>query len=419
MTARTRNRDLRTANVGTYYTRVGPTTTTRSVLRGTTEACEDHIGNWTVVNPLSLRTNITSYPTLSGVQLTGGGLVDKEFTHFPIGYHPGPTDPRIGFPAHSAPELSALAWKILSETNPSAPHVSIPSFIGELKDFLSLIKGNGESVLDLIKGGKRSKLFLKGLSGWTYGALKESVTPRRLVSQVAQGYVSWRWALKPLYHDLQALLHFTKAVNNRLAWLHHLRQGKVLKRRVHLGTSEIVQSPVNATLHSEGAIISGKRQLTYTRKMWGTAQWKLVPGSEIPELGGSRLDKLANALAAGFTDHEALATAWQLCPWSWLIDWFTNIQDTIQATNNTIGCTWANIAFMRTTISHATFTVVSKPAWVTVSSDYYFERSIRKERIPIVPLLPFSLTYLPILEYRKWSILAALAASSRLISPGR
>jgi hypothetical protein len=380
---------------------------------GLTQSNQDHVGNFTVVNPLSIRNNETSYPVLNG-SLFVGATKTREFASFPIGYKPGPVDPYVGYPAHTAPQLSALAWEILSGTNPSAPHVSIPSFIGELKDFLSLIKGNGESVLDLFKGGKKSQIFLKSLKGWSYGALKDSLKPGNLLPQLAEGYIAYRWALKPLYHDLMELMKFQKAVNDRLNWLYHLRQGKVLRRRVHLSTSKIEGTPTNVLLHSQGALIDGTRQIDYTRKVWGTAQWKLEPGSILPQKGAAELKSLAQCLAAGFTSHEVLATAWQLCPWSWLIDWFGNLQDTIQATNNTIGCTWANIALMRTTTSVATYKVTAKPAWVDVSNHFYFERSVRKDRIPIVPLLPFSLTYLPILDAGKWSILAAIASTKRL-----
>jgi len=172
---------------------------------------------------------------------------------------------------------------------------------------------------------------------------------------------------------------------------------------------------VFATLHSQGAIIDGRRQVDYTREVWGTAQWKLKPDSELPQLGAGRLNETAHLLAAGFTSAEKLAVAWQLMPWSWLIDWFTDIETTILATNNSIGCLWQKVALMVKTTSVANFTVTTKPAWVDLNG-FYYERSVRKERYPVVPLLPFSFSVLPILDSGKWSILGALA-TSRLLSP--
>lgn len=419
MTARHRQRSLRTNVTGTYWSNIGPTTVTRTMQVGTGEINDDHVGNFTVVNPLGIWSNTESYPTLSGQLITGfPPVLVKEFTGFPIGYRPKAPDPRLGFPAYTTPQLSALAWQILAGTNPNTPHVSIPSFIGELKDFLSLIKGNGESVLDLFKGSKKGSVFLKNLDGWTWKAIVGSLSSgRKIVQQAAEGYISYRWALRPLYHDLMDLLRFTRAVDNRLMEMYALRDGKTLKRRVHLESSMNITAPTNVTLHSEGAIIDGTRQITYTSETWGTAQWKLNPSSKLPQLGYGPLKETAYRLAAGFTSHEALATAWQLMPWSWLIDWFAQIDDTIAATNNTLGTLWSHLALMRKTTSIVSYKVTAKPSWVVISDNYYTERGVRKDRYPVEPILPFTLNFLPILTNAQWSILGALATSRHLSPP--
>lgn len=429
MPARHRDRDLRQALSGTYWSNLGPTTVTRTMHVGLQESSEDYIGNFDVVNPLDLYRKEVSYPTLSGTRYNSGGTKLREFVDFPLGYRPGVTDPRIGYPSYSFPELSALAWKILAETNPSAPHVSLPSFAGELKDWMGLIKSNGDAVLDIVRhfrGNSATRNVFKRLAkaGWAFGSLEkgrvaESLSIGELIPSIGSAYLNWRWALKPLYNDLRAMLDFTKAVNDRLTWLYHLRTGKYLRRRCHLGTSRKRTGPTNVTLHSEGTIITGKRTVDYTSEVWGTAQWKLDPASQIPQMGVPRLEALAKALSLGLTSSESLATAWQLCPWSWFIDWFTNLDDTIAATNNAIGCTWSKIALMRKTTSVATYTVnlPLQDSWVILGNQYHYELGVRKERWPITPVLPFSLTYLPILDGGKWSILGAIASQKRLIAP--
>lgn len=380
MPARVRTRDLRSTRVGTLeYFPPGPLLVTQSMPVGERDYCSDTHGQHTQVNSLEITHRYESYPVLSGTLYNSGGSKNRTFTNFPLGYRPGPLDPRTEFPALTAPQLSALAWRILAETNPSAPHVSLPSFAGELKDFLSLIRGRGATLLQ----------------------------------QVAQGYISWRWAIKPLYNDLQALLKFTEAANERLRWLYKLRAGKTLRRRCLLGTSVVDKPVTNVLLHSQGAIINGKSRTRFTSKMWGTAQWKLAPDNDLPEMGYGPLKEMAQHLALGLRSEEWLATAWQLTPWSWFADWFANIDDTITACNNSIGCTWEKICFMRTTECIRTYEVdwQTKPAWVEVSNDYHVERFVRKERIPVSPILPFSLSYLPLFDEGKWSILAAIAAS--------
>jgi len=396
---------------------------------GLQQSNEDYVGNFDAVNPLDIYWRATSYPTLSGTRYNAMGTKLREFTDFPLGYKPGVTDPRIGFPSYSFPELSALAWKILAETNPSAPHVSLPSFAGELKDWLGLLKSNGDALLDIgraWRGNSATRNVLRRLAraGWTFGSLESgrvarSISAGELIPSIGQAYLSWRWALKPLYNDLRNLVNFTKAVNDRLNWLYHLRQGKALRRRCHLGVSRTKTGPTNVTLHSEGTLISGTRTVDYTSEVWGTAQWKLDAGSLIPQLGFGRLKALSKALALGLTSSEALATTWQLFPWSWFVDWFANLGDTIAACNNAIGLTWDKIALMRKTTSIASYKVnlPLQDAWVKLGNQFHYEIGVRKERWPIVPVLPFSLSYLPLIDGGKWSILGAIASQKRLIAP--
>jgi hypothetical protein len=260
--------------------------------------------------------------------------------------------------------------------------VSVPTFVGELKDLPGLVKGYGDNLL----------------------------------KNVANGYLSWRWAIKPMINDLRKLLNFTKAVDDRVRWLMKLRSGETLRRRVNLGTVTVMATPnLNLLVHSEGCTIRGDFQVRYDKKSWGTAQWKLLPDSLLPTLGYGPLEGMAQRLALGFTDHEALATAWELAPWSWLTDWFSNVGDVIAATNNSVGCTWSDVCYMQTL--EATRSCVFKPSPASnqfaldgLSGRNYFLRMLRKERYVVFPVLPLPVPQLPILTNGQWSILAALAA---------
>jgi hypothetical protein len=119
----------------------------------------------------------------------------------PIADKPAATNPTAKFGSLTGIDLNNLAWAILAGTNPQVPHVSVPSFIGELKDLPSLVKGYGDGLL----------------------------------KAVANANLSWRWAIRPMIGDLRKLCAFQKAMNNRLTELYALRTGKVLRRRCHLG----------------------------------------------------------------------------------------------------------------------------------------------------------------------------------------
>jgi hypothetical protein len=167
-------------------------------------------------------------------------------------------------------------------------------------------------------------------------------------------------------------------------------------------------------LHSGGATIRGAVDVTYDKELWGTAQWKLLPDSQLPSLGFAPLKNLAGRLATGLTSHEALATAWELTPWSWLADWFGNVGDVIAATNNSVGLTWSKIALMRRSFSR--FSVKVNPAlsdsWPKIDSDWVVDWT-RKERYPAFPVIPFPTPTLPVLTGKHLSILASLAVLRR------
>jgi len=372
---RHREQDLRYLKIGTYVSPIGPTTFYRQALEGFRRVCDDVIGGYPAPQDFSLMESFSFYPTLN---CFGN---NRTWTDCPVGYQPAVPDPRTFYPALTGLDRNAKAWEILAKTNPSKPHVSLPTFVGELKDLPGLVKGYGDNLL----------------------------------KNVANGYLSWRWAVKPMISDLRKLFNFVKAVDDRTIMLMRLRAGATLRRRVQLGSSVDLASPqVNLHVHSEGCAVRGTFQARYAYKAWGSAQWKLLPESVLPQLGFGPLREKAVNLTLGLTSHEALAAAWELTPWSWLADWFANTGDLIAATNNSVGCTWQNVCYMRTseaTLNCVYNTALSDGFAITgLRNQQYNLRMLRKERYVCFPVIPVPVPQLPILTSGQWSILAALAA---------
>jgi hypothetical protein len=163
-------------------------------------------------------------------------------------------------------------------------------------------------------------------------------------------------------------------------------------------------------LHSFYYSLNGWSQRIYTAEVWGSAEWKIEPSSNIPEMDDEELKLFSRRLALGITSHEALAAAWELAPWSWLADWFGNVGTMIAATNNSIGATWGRICVMRRSkgTNLVTIDYPNSSSWATVSGVWRLAME-RKDRHPVFPVLPFPLPHLPILTSGKWSILASLA----------
>jgi len=301
----------------------------------------------------------------------------------------------------STADFNSFAWEILARTNPQVPHVSVPAAIGELKDLPAFVKGWGDDLLKAVSRGSS-----KGLSS----------SVRRTVGLAANANLSWRWVIKPMANDLRKLFNFTRAVNNRLDGLYSLRDGRVMKRRCHFGNAQAVTyDEANHWFHAGfGVLLQGPLKTTWTKEVWGTAQWKLSPDSDLPERGFAELKGLAQRLAFGITTHEALAAAWELTPWSWLADWFGNVGDIIAATNNSADLQWSKLCLMRHMYCYVDADIdrsVSTP-WVTLDRDYALTWE-RKERWPVFPVIPFPLPTLPILTGGQLSILASLAALRR------
>jgi hypothetical protein len=400
--SRTRSRDLRVTISGTYTPPLPQVPVQGTANVGVREDCEDIVYNFEAVNPFSMYTREEHYPVLNGYRLSGSTVI-RSFTDFPVGYKPGAADPRSVYPALLPTEISDLAWSTLAATNPNKPQVEVPSFVGELKDFFQLIRGRGE----------------------------------HLIKQAAQGYIAWRWVLRPLWSDLQKMLKFQSAVNQYAEMLHNLQNGKVMRKRVTLRKRSTTGTPSNVTIHSTGATFSGKSRVDGSEEVWGTANWKLAPLTRLPRLmklksrewleshsqrGWLENEKFLNALASGTAEwsqkgilsHDALATAWELCPWSWLIDWATNYGDIIAATRNAIPVTYSNVAIMRKTIAIRRFyDIGTDPTWALLTmKGTYLETATRKERYRPV-LLPFSLPcFMPLIQGGHWQILAALAVTS-------
>lgn len=268
------------------------------------------------------------------------------------------------------------AWTILANTNPSNAHFSVPTFIGELKDVPSLFKSWGDNLL----------------------------------SMVASGYITWKWALRPMVSDVQAMMTFQKAVDDRIRMLEKLKTVKYLGKRCGLSSSEKIVPPVTVLVQSENAFINAQVFESHTVKRWGSARYNVTKATVLPPTADG-VRNLAKRLTFGITSYEGLLTAWELMPWSWLQDWFIGIGTVLQACNNTIQLTSSDVCFMQTFVSERRYVALPRSqsdAWATVGGSK-FNKRVTKQRHVVSALVPFLLAKTPFLDRSKWQILGSLA----------
>lgn len=383
MGARTRVSDARYGEGGSYLTVSSGVTTNQSPITvGHYLRTEDVIGNREGVNPLLIDRYFHDGGWLEGYRLNSAltapdRVYSKWRMAFTAGTKPDPYSSTHGFPI-DALELNRLAWLLLSKTNPGTPDISVPQFLGEMKDLPQLLRGWGKHIL----------------------------------RDVAQSHLTWRWFAKPLINDLSNLIRVKELSEKRFKELDRLRRGVKLGRRKQLDKGMRYVEGSNVILESAAtAILRGYLKTTSTNKVWGSVQWYAPNWSPLREYDDKDLMILSKKLVTGMTGWNALATAWELLPWSWLYDWFSNVGNIINALHNQTLVKYRNICIMQTAActTQVEFTTDLGPRYAnTVKVPLTWVRT-KKRRLLVPTPIVFPDFRLPVLTNGKLSIIAALS----------
>lgn len=395
---RERTKDLRNViHIGTLYRRGITPDKLRSIACGSYHESHDVIGNQDGENQLDLRRQDMSWLRLNGENKDARtGVIYSRFTNYPVTNCEAPVNPKTYWDLQDGNPLlrfQEFALAIATRLNPATPMMSLPTSLAELKDLPDLVPWK----------------VLR-----TLGDLPNLVKHwgTTLLRGVAAGHLTWRFALKPMLGDIRKLLKFQKVVAKRFALLEKLKDGREkgrwVRRKSSLSREGFFQDDGSRILQSEAALVTAKRYTILSKDEWITARWKLSNDVVLPE-DDVELAKLAARLCYGVTSFELLQSAWELMPWSWLVDWFVPVGDIIASFNNSLPCVQTGGCWCRTTQSKSRYYSVTTPSWVTYDGSSDLEYVV-KERLPI----PTSYAYLfppmmPALTSGQLSILASLA----------
>jgi hypothetical protein len=278
----------------------------------------------------------------------------------------------------SEPDTGALVATLLSETNPGQADVSLPTFIGEMKDFPRTIKSIGDGFRSVSKGRT--------------GGSKE----------LSSHYLTWQFGIKPLISDIRKLMDFESNVAKRLRVMQKIYERGGLRRKRVLYTEEKTQSDVVTIESSLGTVVDCNRTTTTEVKIWGTVRW--IPTTPPPNYTDAQARTEAIRLIFGLNAQNLLYTAWELLPWSWLIDWFANVQDFLQSNNNALPAKATDVCIMVHRKTTCTYTRSNPNNWIW-GGDCTQSRETKTRLTHEVGLN----TNLPLLSGKKLSILGALA----------
>lgn len=320
-----------------------------------------------------------------GLSLLNGrrtvGTAAQEYTN----YVPSGQKTLLAHPSSSIPSIGASALTLRARTNPSREEVSLPVFIAELKDLPGMLKDTW-----------RLKVVLRN-------AFRKGFVSK---SRIASGhYLAYQFGWKPMISDIQKMFQFQAEVDRRNDELNRLYSSSGLKRRLKLYSEILTDEDSDVTIDSSLGILIRVRKIRVTKiERWGTIRWR--PTAVPPVSSRQDLGRLARKLVFGL-NHRGLdaAQAWELIPWSWLIDWFGNFDEWLQAHRNDIPAepTGPCNIMTRTTTYETWQRIDGFQTSITGASGV---RSLEtKQRSQSSGSLSVTLPYL---SGRQWSILGAL-----------
>lgn len=191
--------------------------------------------------------------------------------------------------------------------------------------------------------------FLLGLKKKPFSKL----TPNELASWTLAYQFGWG----PIIQDVSKMLGLTDAIQKRRQELKSAASGRGLKRRITLDTDTEMES-VNRIANSVGGLtITVPCTTTKTAERWATCRWNIVEGQNT---GRDPSFSEAFNSALGLNRGMIPIDVWKALPWSWAIDWFTDISNVLTANYNMIYYRPSRVCIMTKRTSTMTF-----PAWPT------------------------------------------------------
>lgn len=309
------------------------------------------------------------------------------------------TGPHFNSPALTAePSNSSSLLSALARTNPNRVYIDAPVFVYELKDLPEMIYSKGLLLLSRQTDG--TKIVSHGYRDLSH-----------IPKAVGQKYLEWQFGWGPLLSDLSKLFQFQAVVEKKF------RRYRNLLDRGSVGGYSVVWEDTGkhpestrflTPLYQESNIIRFTGETT--RRKWATTIWK--PSVKIPPIPDADLWNVARRATFGL--DVTPATLWEIMPWSWLIDWFSNVGELMTLSRNTIPVDHSGSCVMRQTESRFVFVNhVSGPGTYQVSISP-IPQFVDKRRDVMGNVTPMAEFNIPFLNGRQLGILGSLSVTRRV-----
>jgi hypothetical protein len=325
--------------------------------------CDDYIGSPGVDHPLAIEKTRDTLMRINGRYTKSINEYYELVNYVPL------TTVGVAHLPITFPSMADDFTKLHARTNPNRATVMGTVSIAELRDLPRMVKLAGDSIL------------------------KNS----------AGGYLSWTFGWAPLISDVRSLLDFNGAVDRKVNELKRLYSKGGLRRKMKLQESRAASgSNISGGYPGVGGDWTVNMKVQTHKRRWGTIRWK---PTSLPPNNNAAMRRKAIQLAFGL-DFSA-STIWNLLPWTWMIDWFSNVGDYLEANKNTVPVIAGSSCIMEKTETRkvSVLSPNSDAAWKTGTS------SGQATRVSMTRTLgsPSITASVPFLTNRQWSILGALA----------
>jgi hypothetical protein len=293
------------------------------------------------------------------------------------GYNPTNRSLQPYAPVNSAPNFAYYKTKALANMNPGKPHVDLSLFLYEMKDFPRMLKNLGDFLL--------------------WERVSKGVKP----SVIPDAYLSWSFGWGPLISDTLKLFDTAALVSQRARYFRALESGAHLRRSL----GDIAPSDTYSAYGVED--ITALSQIHRSGKAWYSANAHLtgpIPGEDL------ELKRLS--FQTVYSLNLSPATVWNMLPWSWLIDYFYNVGDVLNAVNGSIPWTCTSMCVMVRQETTDKLIGVRCPSGVSVNSNAVMRRTTLHRKVYVNPT-PV-VTFRPFLTDGMIGNLASLATSAFL-----
>lgn len=224
------------------------------------------------------------------------------------------------------PSNAAFASETLRRTNPSRASIDAMVTAIELREIPGLIKEG----LDVA----RNRLF-KHIPSRAF----------RLLSRAAKINLMIQFGVLPLISDARKALIFQDLVDQRVRELKRLQE-RGLRRTVDLGTYSRESVSGIKYMHTAYTTVRANMRKETSITVRGHVRWHVNNNFY-------QSDAQLRALAMSIVSNNDLdvQALYELMPWSWLIDYFSNLGDFVSLTRNKINATHGLVRIMTHTRS--------------------------------------------------------------------